>query len=52
MLYSNFNKKKCKLFISLAKFLRKYVLQIQKVHKSLRQFYIVLEHLISPNLYI
>ena len=52
MLYSNFNKKKCKLFISLTKFLRKYVLQIQKVHKSFRQFFIVLEHLNLLNLLI
>lgn len=52
MLYSKFNKKKFKLFILLTKFLHKYALKIRKGHKSFRQFYIVLEHLISLNLLI
>lgn len=49
MLYSKFNKKKFKLFILLTKFLHKYALKIRKGHKNFRQFYIVLEHLISLN---
>ena len=52
MLYSKFNKKKFKLFISLTKFLHKYALKIRKVHKNSRQFYIVLEYLNSIKLLI